>query len=277
MKISQATLMQDPVADMDAVTKRYVDDLVTNATGSILVGNVYVTDITPTTDGIVGFKQYDANTVPANLIINTATSNTQNVRVYFTAEGGSSVYVPTVAVNGVMGTITDGSSKTYTGYADITIMNDTNTITVESSTGSTNTCTVYLQSTGPTILSVDAITLPGVQTEAKTGDTLGVSGIVGNAAVTVQVLSSVNSETVIASLSVGSNDSGGIGYKTFSGTFVCDAATAGSVILMLRAVNSLGTAGAVNSSTAYTVNLTYPTLSSIVVTYPDGQTALKDM
>ena len=284
MKIFQhAELSEDPIDPMDAVTKRYVDQIVIEA-GAAVGGGVFITDISPTSTGIVGSKAYVPNTVPANRVITDGTADTNNVRVTVIAEGTGSFYSPTLTIStspvlsGTPANITlteDASDKRFfTGFVDLTGVTADTVVTITSSTGATATATIHRAAAGPNVSSVTIGALPGSQTEVKSGDLVQVSGVTPNTSTYVEVVAG-GAAGSLSSMSVGAADSAGAGYKTFSGTFTVGGGT-GSQTIQARARNALGTYGSNATSTNNAVlNQTYPTIGARTITYPGGQSALK--
>ncbi len=277
MKLFAPTVSANPVIPEGVASKDYVDQRLATGLGSVIVGNVYITDIIPASTGIVGSKVFDPNTVPANAVLTEATSDTTNITVKIFAEGGNAFYSPTITINGVQAALTkiaSDSSRVYTGQANLTIGAGDTTIEVISSTGATASATVHKASAGPAIQSVVIGSLPGSQTEVKNGDVVQVSGVVDNAATYVEVLAG-GAAGSLSSLALGANDTGGAGKKTFSGSFTVGSGT-GAQTVSVRARNSLGTYGATTvSSNSVTLNQTYPTVPVISISYPVGQSALK--
>lgn len=148
------------------------------------------------------------------------------------------------------------------------------TITATSSTGAATTAIIYRAVAGPVISSVTIGALPGSQTEAKSTDVISVTGFVPNTATYVEVISG-GAAGSLSSLTVNGTDSGGAGFKTFSGTFTVGGGT-GSQTIQARARNALGTYGTnVTSSNSITLNQTYPSIGARTITYPSSQTAIK--
>lgn len=277
MKLFAPVVDSNPTIPLGIASKDYVDQRLTAGLGSVVVGNVYITDITPTTTGIVGVKTYDPNTVPANAVLTEATSDTLNVTVKIFAEGGNAFYSPTVTINGVQATLTkiaSDSSRVYTGQAAITISEGDTVISAVSSTGATASAVIHKAAAGPAVQSVVIGSLPGTQTEVKGGDVLQVSGVVDNTATYIEVFGGATN--AVTQLTLGANDSGGAGKKTFTGTFTVTGLYTGSQVVSVRAKNSLGTFGqSLNSSNAVVLNQTYPTIGAVTITYPAGQSAIK--
>ena len=277
MKLYSPTVNADPNEDLGIASKQYVDHKLSTGLSSVVVGNVYITDIIPTTSGIVGNKVYDPNTVPANAVLTEATSDNTAVTVKVFAEGGNAFYSPTVTVNGVQATLTKISgdaSRVYTGSANITLGAGDTVINVVSSTGATATATAHLAGAGPAISSLVIGSLPGSQTEVKSGDVVQVSGVVDNAATYVEVIAG-GAAGSLSSLALGAAGSGGANSRIFTGTFTVGSG-AGSQTIQARAKNALGTFGnTATSSNSVTLNQTFPAIGTVSITYPVGQSALK--
>jgi hypothetical protein len=277
MKLFAPVVDSNPTVPLGIASKDYVDQRLSSGLGSVVIGNVYITDIVPVSSGIVGQKNYDPNTVPANAVLTEATTDNANVRVKIFAEGGNAFYSPNVLINGVQATLTKiatDSSRVYTGQADIVVGSGDTEIIAVSSTGAESRAIVHLAGAGPAIGSLVIGALPGSQTEVKSGDVVQVSGIVPNSATYVEVIAG-GAAGALSSLTLGADGSAGSGNKTFSGTFTVGSGT-GSQTIQARAKNALGTFGATaTSSNSITLNQTVPTIGSITVAYPAGQSALK--
>lgn len=283
MKIYQsAELSADPQNDMDATTKRYVDNKIVS---SAVVGGVFFTNIAPTAAGIVGSKSYVANTVPANKVIAEGTSDTSNVRVSLVAEGGSMFYSPTITITTVpvlTGTpmtvpLTEDAydKRLFTGQVDLQGVTADTVITASSTTNASATCTIRRAAAGPSVTAATFGGYPGSQTEAKSGDVITISGVVQNAAIYVEVVSGGASASTVSLTTVGAADSAGAGFRTFSGNMTVSSAT-GIQTATVHARNALGTFGSNFSTTNnITLNQTAPAIAAPVITYPASQTALK--
>ena len=283
MKVYDGTVNRDPVVPMGIASKQYVDARILQGVQDLIIGQVYITDIVPTSTGIVGTKQYVAGTVPANAVLTEASSDTVNVRVRIHAEGGTTFFSPTVTVNGVTATLTKAAvganldaSRVFTGYADIVVAATGDTpVEVVSSTGATASGVVHMLAAGPTFSTLTIGALPGVQTEAKAGDAVTVSGAVANDATYAEIIAG-GAASALVSLTLGAADSAGPGLKTVTGTFIVGSGS-GAQAVTVRARNSFGTYGTnFTSSNTITLNQTYPTIGSFTVTYPATQGALKN-
>jgi hypothetical protein len=271
-----------PVADEDLVNKKYVDQLVVSAA---VMGGVFVTDLSPTAAGIVGGKQYVPNTVPANKVITEGTTDTANVRVSIVAEGASAFYSPTVMVDTVppragfpkAATLTEDAydKRLFNGYVDITGVTEDTQVLVTSSSGASAEAIIHAAPPGPAISELTIGALPGTQTEAKDGDVVPVSGKVENSAMYIEVIQAGAAKALSSLTTIGAADSGGAGFRTFSGTFTVGGGT-GAQNIVARARNVMGTFGANKpSDNTVTLNQTYPTIGARTIAYPAGQTALK--
>lgn len=282
MKIFQsAQLSSNPVQDMEAATKIYVDNKV--ATGAI-VGGLFFTNVAPTSTGIVGTKQYVAGTVPANSVITQATTDSDNITVTLFAEGGSAFYSPTVTITTVpaqaggpvVASLAVDVANTRSYFATVALIGITaNTvITATSSTNATASCQVIRATVGPAIDTLVIGALPGSQTEAKAGDVISINGRAPNTATYAEIIVAGASASV-SSLTVGAADSYSPGYKLLTGTFTVSALS-GAQSIQARARNALGTFGITfTSSNTITLNQTYPVIGARTVTYPATQSGLK--
>jgi len=283
MKIHQgAILTNDPAADMEAATKRYVDSKISSSG----VG-LFVTDVTPTGSGIVSSKTYVPGTVPSNAVIAEATSDTQAVRVHFLAEGGSSFYSPTVTVDtipgpGVTATLVENGTdkRTYAGYADIVVTAE-RLVTVTSNTGASSSVLIGRAAAAPEVQAMLIGSYPGSQTAAKNNDVMTVSGTVSNSASLVEMIGNTGAvktgtySTATTGGSLGATDSGGAGFRTFVIQFTVGTNT-GSQTASARARNAFGTYGStIASMNSITLDQVIPTIGSFTVTYPASQSAIK--
>jgi hypothetical protein len=235
---------------------------------------LYITDITPSSAGIVANKAFAASQ-PADKFLSSAIADTQNVRVHVLARGG--MYTPpNIEVAGVaVSNWSAVSDVFFEGYVDLTVA-ETGTITaVNTAIGTSYSVNLTLLLTGPTINLLTIGSLPAGQTEVKSGDVITFTGTVSNDAETMQLVSggAAGSGNVT---NIGDVDTGGEGYRTFSGTFTVSSSN-GTLGISVRAANFLGTYGdTANSVNTIVVNQTAPTIGTISVAYPNGQLALKD-
>lgn len=243
------------------------------------IAGLFITDVTPTTSGIIGNKQYVSGTIPSNAVISQATTDTDNIRIHIIAEGNSTFYSPTVSIDTIPGPAINATlsehptdKRLFVGYADISV-SASRTVYVTSSTGTNASVSIIRAGMGPIIDSLVIGSYPGTQTSVKSGDIMSVTGTVENQATYVELiaLSAVSSLSI---MSLGVNDSGGPGLKTFSGTFIVSGLI-GPQSVSARARNTLGTYGPTFVSSTITLDQTYPTIGPFTVTYPDGQGALK--
>lgn len=286
VKIFQQTETEDPTQPKNVVNKRYVDNLL-NAASPVFITNAEPGSLS---SGLVGTKVYVPNTVPTNAVLDEATTDDDSVRIELVAEGPATFYSPTVELTGspalpsepisVPLTESGTDKRFFSGAVDVTVT-ATTTITATSSTGATTTVIINRASAGPAITDLVIGSLPiGVnsglqQTEVKAGDIVPVGGTVENDATAVEILATGASGSVSA-MSLGAVDSGGIGFRSFSGTFTVGAGS-GLLGVTARAQNSFGTFGSnFNSTNQITLNQTFPTIAVIGLTYPVGQQGLKN-
>ena len=278
MKIDNALLRgfarvdYTPVHPKDVVNLEFVQNLVMQGAA----GAVFITDVVPSSTGIVGGKQY-ADTVPANAVITECFSDTNNIRIHFLAEGPSTSYSPVVTANGVTAQSlveVSGDKRLFSGYVDLNLT-ESGTVTVTSSTGSTAVVNVTLLTVGPTVQSVTIGALPGSQTTVKQGDIVQYSAVVGNLATDIVIKNLGAAASESGTQVFGANDSAGAGFKTVTGSFVVANRT-GAQALTIAAANFIGTEGtAVASGNTVTLDQVIPTFGAMSVTYPASQTALK--
>jgi hypothetical protein len=282
MQIHQsASLTSDPVNDMDAATKRYVDTQIT--TGAI-IGGLFFTNIAPTSSGIVGSKTYVSGTVPTNSVITNATTDTDNVTVTLYAEGGSAFFSPTITITTVPaqagGPITatlavpTPGDRVFTATAALTGITADTIVSAVSSTNASATCTITRAAAGPALTALTQGAYPGSQTAVKSGDTLTVTGTVANTATYAEIIAG-GAAGALTVLTVGAADSAGAGFKTLTGSFTVGGGT-GAQSISVRARNALGTYGTTFvSSNTRLLDQTFPTIGARTIAYPASQSALK--
>jgi hypothetical protein len=282
MQIHQsASLTNDPVYDMDAATKRYVDTQIT--TGAI-IGGLFFTNIAPTSTGIVGSKVYVSGTVPSNSVISNATTDTDNVTVSLYAEGGSAFFSPTITITTVpaqaggpiVATLTQTvtGDRVFTATAALTGITADTVVTATSSTNATASCTITRAAVGPAVTALAMGNYPGSQTAVKSGDTLTVTGTVGNTATYAEIIAG-GAASALTVLTLGVADSAGVGFKTITGSFTVGSGT-GNQTIAVRAHNALGTYGSNFTSTnTRLLDQTFPTIGARTIAYPATQSGLK--
>ena len=277
--LGKCTLPGLPNEDLEAAPKLYVD-LAT-------AGGIFITDITPTSVGgnnIVGFKQYEADTIPADFLMVDGITNVAAIRIHFLAEPKHALYKL-----GVIAKYNDGANEVaaqsitqhandmrlYEGYVDI-VLDDQKleeTITLVSSTGSEAAVHLDLLIGGPEVSALTIGSLPNGQTEVKQGDIVPVSGVVSNDATSVKVLNfGVSGDA--HSLSLDAEDSGGAGLRTFSGSITVSNRS-GLLSAQATGTNMLGTEGDAFNSNQITLNQTHPSIGNASYSYPGGQQAIK--
>jgi len=278
--LGRCTLPGLPNNDLDAAPKLYVD-LAT-------AGGIFITDITPTNEGgnnIVGLKTYEADTIPADFLMTNGITNVAAIRIHFLAEPKHALYKLAVIAKYADGasevaaqSITQHANdmRMYEGYVDIVVDDQKmeETITLVSSTGTEATVHLDLLIGGPEVSAFTIGSLPDGQTELKEGDVVSVSGVVSNDATSVKVL---NSGVSIDShnLSIGEEDSGGAGSRTFSGS-VTVSSLSGSLVAQAVGTNMLGTEGDAFDSNSVTLNQTHPSIGAATYSYPGTQEAIKE-
>lgn len=266
--IGDMSLTRAPSRPEHPVRKQDLDEALVGVTSSRAL---FITDITPTDGGIVSSKAY-ADTVPANGVLVSAVSDTNQVRIHFTAQGALFV-PPSVVINGQTATeyqptVTD----MFTGYIDL-VLEESTEIRAEMGTSAAS-ATLVLATEGPAVSMLTIGALPGQQTEVKQGDTVAFTCIVENEA-TVLTVQNKGAATSGSGIAFGANNSAGEGLKTVTGQFTV-ANRSGAQNLYVVSQNALGTVGEEATSVqSITLNQTSPTISTIEVTYPNAQGALK--
>ena len=242
---------------------------------------LFVTNVSPTSTGLVSQKLYAAGTIPANAVITTATSDVSTVTISFVAEGGSAFYSPTVDV-GQVGAIPVAATLTehptdkrfFLGTASITVVTPA-IVKLTASTGAIAYVDVLPAPAIPTISSLSIGSYPGVQTAVKAGDVLSVSGTVQNGAIAVTLLNNNGAVGNSSAVYLGATGTGGTGLRSFTGTFVVGSGT-GNLPVRAFATSSFGSTSSIFESTNTTLlDQLIPTFGVITVSYATGTNALK--
>lgn len=228
-------------------------------TGGSGGGDLFITDVQPTSTGIVGGKTVTDREVVSCL------SDTQFVRVHFECAGGNDKYTPAVTVEGVAATVAETATKRwFSGYADIELpAGEATTVTATSDAGGSDTTIVEVLGVGPDILSITFGDYPGSQTQLKAGDQIPFTVTTEAEAVSVELLGGG------AGASPNVTVVGGTGTGT-----ITVGALSGAQTIQAIAKNSFGTAGTTFTSSPLTLNQTYPTVGPFTVTYPASQQAI---
>ena len=256
----------------DLVPRKHVD---LKANGFIVIKDVISSD--PDV-GIVGAHEYVQDTVPANIALTRCVTDTLNIRVLFECEPNRSEYTARVTINGQPTFLeaVPGNSRLYTGYCDLVIPEeDMVEIIAESSTGETYICEVVPKIGGPVITSAQIDSLPECQTHVKEGDKINVSGVIENTAIEVMVQAG-GASAGVELLILGSENSGGEGYRSFSGEVTIGAVKSDAPVSIIGKTE-LGTATEVPYEVGpVPIDQQYPIIPQPTYTYPVGQMALKD-
>ena len=269
-----------PEEDRAAASKQYVDF---NTAGGIWITNVEPTNNTG--NNIVGFYEYVPGTIPEDVLVQKATTNVAAIRVHFLAQPNVSAFGVGVAAEWNDGVDTKAAdnievaandARLYEGYVDIALDPEktTEVVRLVSSTGADVELNLDVLIGGPTIQTATLGALPEGQTELKAGDTISISGTVDNDATSIDVLSQgVSADR--HELSLGAEDSGGAGVRSFTGTITVSGRS-GTLAATVVASNMLGTEGDSFDTNLVTLSQTAPTISNASYTYPAGQQAIKD-
>lgn len=241
------------------------------------IGYLFITDVTNA--GNVGEKSFTADTVPADTVLESCTSDTVDVTVHFLAEPDSA-YSPTVSISGTQCTNLaqyGNDRRLFSGSIDYSLTvaaGETETIAVESSTGQTDSVDITRAGAGPEITAIVFGSYPGSQTDLKEDDQIGVTVTVANDATSVWIEADKASKTLV-NLSLGAVDGAGAGYRNATGTITISDVSSDSPV-DAQAENSLGTKGGVFTSSNLDIDQVYPTITFNSVTYPATQGALKN-
>lgn len=240
-------------------------------------GGIFVYDATPTGSGIVGDKLFVSGTVPLNVDLLSANTDTDFVTIHVLVEGGGpGEYSPTVTIDGITVTnlVEDPDDKRlWRGSVDV-VVTASRTIDVTSTNGGTDSVTINRLGLGPPIGTFTITSIPAGQTEVKEGDIVTVSGTVPNGADTVNILDFGVASS--GSITLGAFNSAGFGFRTMTGTVVVSNRT-GTFRVRAEAFNTFGTGGGTaDTDNTAVLNQTYPVLVPISIQYPIFQSALKD-
>ena len=225
---------------------------------------IFILDVIPTSNGIVGMKTYKPDTVPVDVNLATAMSDTMNIRVVVGMNGDGDSYSPTAKINDIDVVLSESETKRwFIGYADINIITGSNYVLAKSSTGSTDSCLITLAGAGPNVLNVEFGPYPGTQTELKLNDTIDVTITTQIDATEIRILAggASNAEVILP-----------VNSGIATGSFVISNLS-GNQSIQVIAKNSLGTDGETYTSSNLVLNQTVPVIGVIGVTYPSGKTA----
>lgn len=233
--------------------------------GGSVGGAIFIVDVTGS--GIVSDKLYEPNTVPSNRVLTDASTDNDNCEIHFVCEGGV-YYSPTVTLDGVTCTnLTEdpNDKRFFYGSFPVVVTEDT-TYLIESSAGTEDACIIHRAAAGPEILSCVIGAYPGVQTAAKSGDVIHVTGTVEPEATEVRLIGweAFNSTGWISC-------SGGV--FDITGIVSNQSGLKGARV---QARNSFGTEGnEFDSINDIFLDQEIPQFTFNSITYPIGQTAFK--
>lgn len=262
-------------------------------------GFVYITNIAPTGVGVVDEKVYDANTIPANRVLNSCRSDTSSVTVSVLIRQHDDAWQPasvTISGGGITPVPVTLSPSTATQVAneqawtmDIEITGaDTDALPIVAtlSTGDTASCAYERLEDPPDVLSVqwddqgtNSDPYPAIQTQFADGNLMQVSGTADAHA----------DEVWIKDVSSGATEGQGLQgpYTVTAGNWTAANVVAGdadnaTAHLVVYAKTTAGAPGDdFNSETdqaAATVacSQTSPSMSGASHAYPGTQEAIKD-
>lgn len=231
--------------------------------GGSAVAGIFVTGILPV-DGIVGGREYVADTAPPNIVLSRAVSDADEVDVVVLVEGPSSFYSPSVKIGGVQAVVTQtATTRVFTAVARVTLALGENVVWAEMAGGGRTSVRIERAAAGPGVLGVVFGPYPGAQTALKAGDVVQVTITTDPEATSVTVAAGgANGAQVVLPVT------GGVA----TGAITIGSAS-GAQALYVTARNSLGTAGGAFASPALALDQTYPAIAPIVPGYPPGQSA----
>lgn len=237
--------------------------------------------------GIIGDVEYVSNTVPVNAVISRATTDTDTVTIHVLAEGGS-FYSPQLSIHGIPelefneGDVIeliqdDHDIRTFHGHITVHGINSSTELTIQSSTGATASVHIDRASPGPSIQELTIGEYPNGQTSVMNMQIMSASGVVENDA---EYLDIRNTGAAIGQQSInvvlGDMDSAGAGYRTFDFDFTVSDKS-GTHNIEVRGSNNFGTSGDYRvSDNSIELDQTVPSITDIVVNYPNSQTAIKN-
>ena len=228
---------------------------------------IFVTDVTNSGTGIVGSKEYVANTVPPNSVISSASTDDNTVTIHILAESTAIAYSPVVIIDGSICTNLaqySGDRRLFFGSVDV-VVNGTRDITVQNG-DSTTTVTIVRAAAAPDVLTAVIGSYPTGQTAAKQYDVVNVSGTTEPSATHVRLRTyGVFEESTWKPVQNGNFSFNGIvtdNHGTFAG--------------MLEARNSLGSIGSLfTTDNQIILDQIAPSFTGGATTFPVGQTAFK--
>ena len=287
MKIYQSTSVDNPNAPNEIANKEYVDGKLGDAANSF-AAPVFITDITSAGSGIIGDKQYLDGTIPANTIVSQATSDDDSITISVMAEGGR-FYSPILTVHGEpelpnhegvsIPLIQDQYDiRTFHGQITINGINTDTIVCVRSNTGADAVVDIRRAANGPSVEQFTIGGYPNGQQAAREDQTVIINGIVDNNAVSIDVLNygAAKADDNVPT-TFGTPNSAAPGYKTFQSTFVVSD-NSGYHSVRINARNEFGTPGTpTQSSNDILLDQAVPSIQNIVISYPNGQQAIKDL
>jgi len=251
-------------------------ELASQAEGAA-IGYIFITEVTNA--GNIGTESYVANTVPADTVLTECTTDTTDVTIAFLAEPAG-FYSPTLSISGTNCTNLaqyGDDRRLFSGSIDVTLTcaaGEYQDFIVESSTGQSTSVRINRAGAGPEINAIVFGAYPGVQTDLKNNDQIGVTVTVANDASSVWIEADKASKTLV-NLTLGAVDGAGAGYRNATGTITISTIASNSPV-DAQAENALGTRGSVFTSANLSIDQVYPTITFNSITYPATQGALKN-
>ncbi len=223
---------------------------------------LFIMDVLPIGAGVVGAKVLSTD----GKRVLSCSADLGTVRLSIGCEGATDEYTPVCTVGTIPVALTESSTKRwFTGTVDVPIEEGDNTVLVTTSSGAQTSVDISRLGAGPSVVSIVIGAYPGTQTELKQGDVLPITVNTAPEAVEVSVVYSTTANAVNIPVLDG----------VATGDITIGSAS-GNVTFQVRAKNSFGTYGNSSTSPAIVLNQTYPSFSAFNVTYPVGQSALKN-
>jgi len=253
-------------------------------------GQIFITDVTQNGDSIVSNKQYLSDTIPSNTVLTEATTDGESINIHFLAEGGL-LYSPMVTYNESVCTDLEqipNDIRLFTGTFTVSVTEDVNSYTIESSAGSSATLIVNKAASGPIITDISFIGgYPGSQTEVKENDRYDIIITFdpsGSEPTELSLLNYGACKSGVFNLSSTELNWGTVYTATVTTTIDYTGLSATNQPCRAKAKNSFGTYGpehdsnengSVDGVNTIVCNDSIPTFTDLGVTYPSGQLAFK--
>lgn len=242
--------------------------------GAGVNGGAFITDINPVSSGNVGDKVYSSD----GTVLDSCTTDTQNVTVSVLAITGNSNYKPNVWVKSQPVTLTANADKPlWNGSIDISLNSDSSVHALHEDGAEWYTDISY--ETPPQILSATFTGgYPGSQTQLKAGDTFDVSIVTD---VDVDRIEFINSGA-FTNIVIDITDSSNFVIQDVSIANRGTSTTTQPMFVRVRKPSGSWSStyissidSSVDGTGIVSLNNSYPSVSINSIDYPSGQEALK--